>query len=570
MLVNQVKYLLSKRSSYPIIFSLQNSLHLICHSCRRQFDKSSKGLSFSSLQFIDFSGHWHQLHSRRPKNIKATRNMFSTTKMPSTSSLFSAYTSVATFFMLIRAIATEAKSILTQFIPEELQRKILSIFERFYKKPPSVLTLVINEYNAHMGNELYEASEVYLSTKAASPSLDRLIVSKQQRDKKVTVTVEKDQDIVDVFEHIQLTWKLVSLEKESGHREVKFFELCFDKQYKQIVMDSYLPYVLKRFKSIKEDNRVLKLHSLGFYGDGDGDVWGSIKLDHPSTFDTLAMDSKMKKELLEDLDRFVKRREFYRRVGKPWKRGYLLYGPPGTGKSSLIAAMANYLNFNVYDMELSSIYSNSELRRLLIATANRSILVIEDIDCSVELQDRTTSEETRYEGNNQNSQLTLSGLLNFIDGLWSSCGDERIIIFTTNHKDRLDPALLRPGRMDMHIHMSYCTPSGFKLLASNYLQIKNDPLFEEIELLINYVNVTPAEVAEELMKSDDTKASLKGLINFLERKKAECDKSNDNNVEDRGRAESLKAESEHENEVEKNSTCAKESEITLSADCEND
>ncbi|KAI3849094.1 hypothetical protein MKW98_029019, partial [Papaver atlanticum] len=54
--------------------------------------------------------------------------------------------------------------------------------------------------------------------------------------------------------------------------------------------------------------------------------------------------------------------------------------------------------------------------------------------------------------------MTISGLLNLIDGLWSSCGDERIIIFTTNHKEK--PSLLRPGRMDMHIHMSYCTPKG--------------------------------------------------------------------------------------------------------------
>jgi chaperone BCS1 len=75
-------------------------------------------------------------------------------------------------------------------------------------------------------------------------------------------------------------------------------------------------------------------------------------------------------------------------VGKAWKRGYLLYGPPSTGKSSLIAAMANHLKFDIYDLELSNVYSNSELRRLLVSTANRSIVVIEDIDCSVELQNR--------------------------------------------------------------------------------------------------------------------------------------------------------------------------------------
>lgn len=57
-------------------------------------------------------------------------------------------------------------------------------------------------------------------------------------------------------------------------------------------------------------------------------------------------------------------------------------------KSSLIAAMANYLKFDIYDLELTHLRSNSELRRLLVSTANRSILVIEDIDCSIELKNR--------------------------------------------------------------------------------------------------------------------------------------------------------------------------------------
>lgn len=63
----------------------------------------------------------------------------------------------------------------------------------------------------------------------------------------------------------------------------------------------------------------------------------------------------MKRELIEDLDRFVEKREFYRRVGKAWKRGYLFCGPPGTGKSSLTAAMANYLKFEVYDLDLKEV-----------------------------------------------------------------------------------------------------------------------------------------------------------------------------------------------------------------------
>lgn len=125
-------------------------------------------------------------------------------------------------------------------------------------------------------------------------------------------------------------------------------------------------------------------------------------------------------------------------------------------------------------------------------------------------------------------QLTLSGILNCIDGLWSSCGDERLIVFTTNFKDRIDPALLRPGRMDMHINLSYCTADGFRLLASNYLGIngsKSNPFLGEIDGLLEITEATPAEVAEEMMKTDDANAALQGLVNFLKRKRDEANET---------------------------------------------
>ncbi|KAK2636737.1 hypothetical protein Ddye_031529 [Dipteronia dyeriana] len=170
-------------------------------------------------------------------------------------------------------------------------------------------------------------------------------------------------------------------------------------------------------------------------------------------------------------------------------------------------ALIDDLN-SIYDLELASMYSNSELRRLLVSTSNRSILVIEDIDCSMEMQNRQSG---GYEPN-ESSQLTLSGLLNFIDGLWSSCGDERVIVFTTNHKERLDSAFLRPGRMDMHIHMSYCTPSGFSILVSNYLRINfNDHhnLFPEFDELMTEVQRKKIEViGDEAQVGDNKRKSM--------------------------------------------------------------
>ncbi|PIA56103.1 hypothetical protein AQUCO_00700454v1 [Aquilegia coerulea] len=180
--------------------------------------------------------------------------------------------------------------------------------------------------------------------------------------------------------------------------------------------------------------------------------------------------------------------------------------------------MANYLNFDIYDLDLTQLSRNPELRTIMMSMADNSILVIEDIDCSIDLADRTPS-------SNKKHQVTLSAVLNFIDGIWSTCGNGRIIIFTTNHKDKLDPALLRPGRMDMHLNLSYCTPSGFKILAFNYLKVEHHPLFGSIENLISNVEVTPAEVAEKLTKIDTTDIVLEELLDFLEKKKIQQDES---------------------------------------------
>ncbi|TVU38854.1 hypothetical protein EJB05_12248 [Eragrostis curvula] len=239
------------------------------------------------------------------------------------------------------------------------------------------------------------------------------------------------------------------------------------------------------------------------------------------------MDPELKQSVIDDLDRFLKRKDYYMRIGKAWKRGYLLYGPPGTGKSSLVAAIANYLRFNLYDLDISEVRYNNTLQRLLIAMPNKSILVIEDIDCCFTTASREEEELDDYGGYSNTPRITLSGLLNFIDGLWSTSGEERIIIFTTNYKDRLDPALLRPGRMDMHIYMGYCCWEAFKTLARNYHLIDGHPRFPEIQELLSGVQVTPAEVSEMLLRSEDIDVALRVLADFLrEKKKQELQEGN--------------------------------------------
>ncbi|CAB4318076.1 unnamed protein product [Prunus armeniaca] len=452
-------------------------------------------------------------------------NMFSNKEMPSPSSLFSAYASMAASMMLFRSMANE-------LIPHPVRGYLVSSLRYLFKTHSPKLTLVIEESNGISRNQVYEAAEIYLCTKISS-NTERIRVSKSPKGKSLTIRLEKGEKLVDFYEGIELKWRFICAESQQKdpndpfsppRSEKRFFELTFHKKHKDRVLDCYVPYVLERANAMKDEERVLKMYTLNSCHPYNGVKWESINLEHPATFETVAMDQDLKNAVIEDLNRFVKRKEFYKKVGRAWKRGYLLYGPPGTGKSSLVAAMANYLKFDVYDLQLANIFRDSDLRKLLLGTANRSILVIEDIDCSVELPDRRHGDGRKQ----PDVQLTLSGLLNFIDGLWSSCGDERIIIFTTNHKERLDPALLRPGRMDMHIHMSYCTYHGFKLLASNYLGIHNHHhLYGEIEDLMKETDVTPAHVAEELMKSEDVDVALEGLVKLLKRKKLEGDEFED-------------------------------------------
>ncbi|XP_040987593.1 AAA-ATPase At3g50940-like [Juglans microcarpa x Juglans regia] len=444
--------------------------------------------------------------------------MLSRKRLSDPKALLTAAASFAATAMLIRSVAND-------FIPIELRSYFFSRIGKLCCKFSSTLIVVIDEFQGHSTNKVFEAVDAYLGTKV-TPYVRRIKVSKGDEDTKLTVTADRDEEIVDVYEDLQVSWILVCTEIESsGTRsggdnnsfsrlERKAFELKFHQKHREKVLNSYLPYILERAKAIKEEIKAIKLHTV-VYGSWDSNA---INLDHPMSFKTLAMDPDLKMELMDDLNNFVEGKEFHRRTGKAWKRGYLLYGPPGTGKSSLIAAMANHLSYDIYDLDLTSVRSNCGLRSLLLGMSNRSILVIEDIDCTINLQNRESSRES---GDNSKNQVTLSGLLNFIDGLWSCCGEERIIVFTTNHKDRLDPALLRPGRMDMHIHMSYCNFSGFKQLTFNYHGISQHQLFEEIEGLIGEVKVTPAEVAGELMKNKDAEVSLQGLIKFLQNKKTQ-------------------------------------------------
>lgn len=129
-------------------------------------------------------------------------------------------------------------------------------------------------------------------------------------------------------------------------------------------------------------------------------------------------------------------------AGIPYRRGYLLHGPPGSGKSSFIQALAGHIEYNICVLNLAERgLTDDKLNHLLANAPERSIILLEDIDSAF------AGREASGEGGPR-VMVTFSGLLNALDGV-ASAANQRIVFMTTNHLDRLDPALIRPGRVDL-------------------------------------------------------------------------------------------------------------------------
>lgn len=428
-----------------------------------------------------------------------------------------------------------------QYFPHQLRSSVEKYTQRLVSFVYPYIQITFNEFTGErlMRSEAYSAIETYLSSNS-SMQAKRLKADVVKDSQSLALSMDDHEEVADEFKGVKVWWvsgksisKAQSFSFHPVTDEKRYYKLLFHKKQRELIIGPYLSHVLKEGKSIKVRNRQRKLYT------NSGSYWSHVVFEHPATFQTLAMGAEKKKEIMDDLLTFSKAEDYYARIGRAWKRGYLLYGPPGTGKSTMIAAMANFLVYDIYDLELTAVKDNTELRKLLIETSSKSIVVIEDIDCSIDLtgqrkkkKEKEEEEEkdpmkklVKDESESKSSKVTLSGLLNFIDGLWSACRGERLIVFTTNYVEKLDPALIRRGRMDKHIELSYCNFESFKVLAKNYLNLESHHLFVKICLLLEEVNMSPADVAESLMPKaalGDAGTCLESLIGALEIAKEEA------------------------------------------------
>ena len=258
--------------------------------------------------------------------------------------------------------------------------------------------------------------------------------------------------------------------------------------------------------------------------------WREETFETTRTFNNIFFDGKAK--LIEKVNFFINNRNWYYEKGIPYSIGIGLYGPPGTGKTSFIKALANYTNRHIIMFSLKLIKTKRQLDNFFFENTysslnakgsisfDKKIIVFEDIDCIGDLiLERTTkmygpqkllteSSQVKIEdvltkitsSNNEltnavklpindDPPITLDDILSLWDGILETPG--RILIISSNHYNKLDSALIRPGRIDITHKFDN---ASYKTISEIYFHLFGNKINENKLIQINEFYYSPAEI----------------------------------------------------------------------------
>ena len=241
-----------------------------------------------------------------------------------------------------------------------------------------------------------------------------------------------------------------SVEKESRYFREEQISVSYIGRSSDILRDFFSECCAEYLKLVENKMSIFEYHNSD---------WKKTRTIDIRQLDTVILSDEKKTVLLDDVKSFLdpQSRIWYSVCGIPYRRGYLLYGPPGTGKSSLSLSITGEYDLDIYILNLSSVDDDS-LGELFIELLLYCVILLEDIDAVNTIHSRQY--RTVSAGQDATSSLTkekpggkvsLSALLNIIDGVSSQEG--WLLIMTTNYIERLDAALIRPGRVDMKVNL---------------------------------------------------------------------------------------------------------------------
>jgi mitochondrial chaperone BCS1 len=223
-------------------------------------------------------------------------------------------------------------------------------------------------------------------------------------------------------------------------------------------------------------------------------TWEAKDLYTVKTFDDIILSEDVESSIMLDLNMFLNSSELYQRCRISRKRAYLFHGPPGTGKTSLAKAIAHYTGWKLYMMDLATIGTGKEFKRLMEEVPPQSVILIDDVDLA-DLKKRDLN-GNNHENSDQTDQnrLKLSTVLTVLDG--HACLHETIVVFTSNRPEALDSALIRAGRIDMKVFIGpYDRATATKMLRKMSPDLNEEDVFDGV-----IFPVKPAEIQEIIFR----------------------------------------------------------------------
>jgi len=343
----------------------------------------------------------------------------------------------------------------------------------------------------------------------------------------------------DIFVNAKIEQEESNDEKsKTNSRTDKITVIIYSYKHSLSYLKDYVDNITNKYLSSIKKNRTNKkfIYFLDKVEKSQDDsllsCWREDLFESARTFNNIFFDGK--KEIISKIDYFLNNREWYYQKGIPYSLGIGLHGPPGTGKTSFIKALANYTNRHIIVISLKIIKTKRQLEQFFFEdrynednektdiSFDKKIIVFEDIDCIGDIvlnrslkndKEKNASKENDKSlnisdvlqsicelnesgttkvstlSNKAEDLITLDDILNLWDGIRETPG--RILIISSNHYDKLDPALVRPGRIDITHELSN---ASHNVISEMYAHLFEKNIDVETLQKVKEYYYSPAEI----------------------------------------------------------------------------